>query len=63
MQFSLFEQVLLFNEQKLCLRIDEALDQPGAGDPIDFDVFTCDPFHIPPHGRQEYVNLMVERFS
>ena len=32
-------------EEELGFGIYEAFDQPGAGDAIDFDFFTCDPFH------------------
>jgi hypothetical protein len=44
-QFGLFEQVLLGNENKLSLRINEPFDQPGAGNAIHFDVFPGNPFH------------------
>jgi hypothetical protein len=47
LKFGLFEQILLLNEEKLGRRIDEPLDQPWAGGPVDSDVFACDPFHIP----------------
>ena len=35
----------LINKKELGVRVDEAMDQPRAGDPIHFDVFTSYPFH------------------
>src|SRR5271165_2863652 len=32
-------------EDKFRILVDEVLDQPRAGDPIDFDAFTGNPFH------------------
>jgi hypothetical protein len=54
---------LLNDEQEFGLRIDEALDQPGASNAINLDVLPCNSFHVLPHGRQEYVNLIAKRFS
>jgi hypothetical protein len=61
--FGLFEQVLLLNKEKLGLWIDKAFNQPRTGDAIYFDVFSGNPFHASPHGRQEYVNFIANRFS
>ena len=49
----LLNQILFFDEEKLRLRVDEPLDQPRAGNAINFDVFPCNPFHIFPRGCQE----------
>jgi hypothetical protein len=40
-----FEQLAFVDEQELSLGVDKATDQPRAGDPIHFDVFTSNPLH------------------
>ena len=43
--------------------IDKSGNQPRAGNAIHLDILACNPFHVSPHGRQEYVNLKAKRFS
>src|SRR2546426_8420968 len=43
-----FEELALADEQELSFRINEAADQPWAGDTIHFDIFTSNPFHNRP---------------
>src|SRR5262245_8520283 len=42
------------SEKKFCLRVNEVLDQPRAGDAVHFDMFTRNPFH-----RRKAVNFAV----
>src|SRR5262249_58656764 len=34
-----------WHKQELRIRVDELLDQPGTGDPVDLHTLTGDPFH------------------
>jgi hypothetical protein len=42
---STLQQLAFFYEQKLCIGINEAADQPGARDTIDLNILSGDPLH------------------
>ena len=44
------QQFVFWDEQKLGVGIDEALDEPRAGDSIDLDMLACDPTHDREYG-------------
>src|SRR5262249_21444902 len=43
--FGLVHHLVGWNENELRVLVDEFLDQPWAGDPVDLDVLARDPFH------------------
>jgi hypothetical protein len=45
LSFSDLHHLVRGDEQELGVLVHEFLDQPGAGDAIDFDVFARNPFH------------------
>src|SRR2546427_314223 len=51
--FGRFEELALADEQELSFRINEAADQPWAGDTIHFDIFTRNPFHNRPESIED----------
>ena len=63
LEFCLFEQLTLIDEKEFRLRNNEPPDEPRARDAVHFDIFSSNPLHGSPHGRQEYVNFIANRFS
>src|SRR5262249_50633422 len=49
--FGLVHHLVGWNENELRVLVDEFLDQPWAGDPVDLDVLARDPFHAILHWR------------
>src|SRR5262249_2942636 len=42
----LIHDLVRWDKNKLGILVDEFLDEPGARDAIDLNVFSCDPFHL-----------------
>src|SRR2546425_12867545 len=62
---------LMWKKDELSFRVNELLNQPWTGDPIDFYLFTCDPFHEfslrydascegKPYRKDEFVIIRME---